>query len=85
MKNSKKVIEKNMLQIGRDLPKAAESRESAILEEILNLEKILSVLGPDYNLAMHRSMKTFKTHVAKAHHSVIEDFVFPIPIPGLTD
>ena len=28
-------------------------------------------------------LKTFKEHVVKAHHSVIEDFVFPVLIPGL--
>ncbi len=80
-----KYFESNMLQLGRDLPKAAESREAVILNEIQIMENILSILGPDYALAMHRSLKTFKTHVAKAHHSVIEDFVLPIAIPGLTD
>ena len=80
-----KYFESNMIQLGRDLPKAAGTREAAILKEIRIMENILSKLGPDYALAMHRSLKTFKNHVAKAHHSVIEDFVLPIAIPGLTD
>ena len=80
-----KCFESNMLQIRRDLPKTVESREAAIHIKILIIDKILSKLGPDYNLAIHRSLKTFKIHVAKAHHSVIEDFVLPIAIPGLTD
>jgi hypothetical protein len=39
--------------------------------------------GEEYTLAMHRSLKTFKEHVSNAHHSVIEDFVLPLSIPGL--
>jgi len=30
-------------------------------------------------------MKSFKEHVSEAHHNVLEDFLFPIPIKGLTD
>jgi len=46
---------------------------------------ILKKLGKEYASTMHRSMKTFKDHVSKAHRNVLEYFVFPLPIKGLTD
>jgi hypothetical protein len=30
-------------------------------------------------------MKSFKDHVSKAHHNVLVDFIFPMPIKGLSD
>jgi len=72
-------------QLERDLPKQSTKREEAIKGELLKLDKIISKLGNDFNLALKLSMKTFKEHVSHAHHSVIEDFLLPIPISGLTD
>jgi len=82
---SEKVFEKNLVEIVALLPKDKASRDAAIKHELLKLETILVKLGKVYTLVMHQSMKTFKEHVSKAHHSVIEDFILPISIPGLTD
>ncbi len=84
-KEADKEFEFNIVQLDEDLPKGKETREVAIEGELSNLEKIISKLGQKYGAAMHRSLKAFKEHVSKAHHSVIEDFLLPIPIPGLTD
>ena len=78
-------FEHNLMQIERSLPKDKKSRDLAIKKELAILEKILLKLGHEYVKAMHHSMKTFKYHVSRAHHSVIEDFILPITIPGLTD
>ena len=79
-----KVFEINIQKLDKDLPVEKEQREAAIKKELLNLEKIVLKLGKDYTSAMHRSMKSFKDHVSQAHHSVLMDFVFPMPIKGLT-
>ena len=79
-----KVFEANMLQIDKDLPVKTEERAAAIKKELLNLEKIVLKLGKEYVTAMHSSMKSFKEHVSKAHHNVLVDFIFPIPIKGFT-
>ncbi len=80
-----KVFKHNIEQLDSDLPKEKKSREVAIKKELLNLDKILLKLGKHYALVMHSSMKSFKEHVSKAHHNVLVDFLFPLPIPGLTD
>ena len=79
-----KVFEINIQKLDKDLPVEKEQREAAIKKELLNLEKIVLKLGKDYTSAMHRSMKSFKDHVSQAHHNVLMDFVFPMPIKGLT-
>jgi hypothetical protein len=50
---------------------------------MLNLDKIVLKPGQEYASIMHRSMKSFKDHVSKAHHNVLIDFIFPMPIKGL--
>lgn len=84
-KEANKAFENNLDQLFKELADEPDKREAAIKTEIQNLEKILLKLGKKYTSAMHHSMETFKKHVSKAHHSVIEDFVLPIPIAGLTD
>lgn len=84
-RESEIVFEDNLLQLEAVLPKDKKSRNAAIRRELLNLETILLKLGKEYVLVMHQSLKTFEEHVLKAHHSVIEDFLLPISIPGLSD
>lgn len=84
-KESEIFFESNLALIEMLLPTDKKKREEAIRKEVVKLDKILSKLGEEYVLVMHKSMKIFKDHVSRAHHSVIEDFILPISIPGLTD
>ena len=79
------VFERNIEQLDKDLPKEKESREAAIKAELSKLGKIVLQLGKDYASTMHRSMQSFKDHVSKAHHNVLIDFIFPMPIKGLSE
>jgi len=79
-----KVFEQNLLQLDKDLPVNNEERIAAIKNELSDLEKIVLKLGKEYTGVMHRSMKSFKDHVSKTHHNVFADFIFPLPIKGLT-
>jgi hypothetical protein len=80
-----KIFKSNMEQLDKELPYEIDARKAAIKKELSNLEKIVLKLGKEYTSTMHRSMKSFKEHVSKAHHNVLVDFIFPVPIPGLTD
>ncbi len=79
-----KVFEKNMEQLDKDLPVKKEERDAVIKKVLINLEKIVLNLGKEYSIVMHRSMQSFKEHVSQAHHNVLVDFIFPVPIKGLT-
>ena len=80
-----KVFVNNIEQLDKDLPKENDSRETAIKKELLDIEKILLKLGKEHISIIHSSMKSFKDHVSKAHHNVLMDFIFPLPMPGLTE
>jgi len=82
-RESENVFETNLIQLEAILPTDKKSRDEAIRTELAKLEKLLQKLGPEYTLVMRQSMKTFKDHISMAHHSVIEDFILPIAIPGL--
>ncbi len=79
-----KVLKNNLEQLDKNLPKEKSSREAYIKNELIKLEKIVLKLGEEYTTVMHSSMKSFKEHVSKAHHNVFVDFIFPMPIKGLT-
>src|SRR5881275_2044137 len=80
-----KVFEENIAELDKTLPKEKAAREQAIKDEVTRLNKIVAKLGPEYTAAMQESMRTFIRYVSKAHNSVFEYFLFPMPIKGITE
>jgi hypothetical protein len=83
-KESDIVFKNNIEQLDKDLPIEKNRRDAVIKKELSKLEEIIEKLGNKYSSVMHLSMKSFKEHVSKAHNNILEDFIFPIPIQGLT-
>lgn len=79
-KNFKSTID----QLNKSLPLGKVNRDVAIKKKLVELESIVVKLGPEYVSVMHKSMQSFKDHVSRAHHNVLVDFIFPIPIKGLS-
>ena len=79
-----KVFPGSITELDNELPKGKEQRDIAIKAELTKLEKILLKFDKTYAATMHQSMKSFKDHVSAAHFNILEDFIFPIPIKGLT-
>ena len=77
-----KVFESNIVNLDHELPKGKENRDAAITRELLKLEGIVLKSGEVYSSTMFESMQSFKDHVSKAHHNVLVDFVFPLPLKG---
>ena len=77
-------FEENLEHLESLLPKDKQQREDAIKQQLAEIEAVLSELGPEYVKAMYRSMQSFKAYVSKAHDNVLEHFLFPLPIKGLT-
>lgn len=71
-------------RLDAELPKDKDQREQIIRKRLIEIEMVLGKLNEEYSLIMHKSMRSFKEHISKAHHNVLESFVFPIPIKGLT-
>ena len=84
-KEAEKVFEKNITVLDEELPKNKAEREKRIKHDLVKIEPILLKLDPGYASIMHRSMKSFKNHVSRAHRNVLEYFIFPLPINGITD
>ena len=82
---AEKNFEANIVELDNALPIDKAEREEIIANDLVNIERILLKLGTDYALVMHRSMRSFKNHVSRAHRNILEYFVFPLPINGITD
>jgi hypothetical protein len=82
---AEKNFETNINELDSALPGDKAEREEIITDELAKIERILLKLGTDYALVMHRSMRSFNNHVSRAHRNILEYFVFPLPINGITD
>jgi len=80
-----KHFEKNIELLDRQLPKGKEERSKAIKDKLRLIEEILLKLDNKYTEAMHKSMTSYKKHVSIAHRNILEYFIFPMPIDGITN
>lgn len=78
-------FEKTITTLDRELPYSKEERKEAIIQELSKLEILLKKLPPGYADVFRRSMESYKKHVSKAHRNVLEYFIFPLPIEGISD
>ena len=84
-KEAEKRFEAEIEQLNNDLPKDRNERSAIITKELGKLDVILKKLGIEYASALHKSMRIYKDQVSRAHQNVLEYFIFPMPIPGITD
>ena len=61
-----------------------ENKRDEIKKELNKINFIISKLDKDYAIALHASLDKFAKHVKKARHSIFQDFIFPLPIQGLS-
>ena len=61
-----------------------EVKRNMLKREIDRVNKLISGLDQEYAAALHKSLDGYAKHVKKAAHSIFQDFIFPMPIKGLT-
>lgn len=62
-----------------------DAKRNDLKREIDMVNVVIGKLDKEYAYALHESLEGYARHVKKANHSIFQDFIFPIPIPGLTD
>lgn len=61
-----------------------ENKRGILKKEIDKVNLIIGKLEITYGKVLHKSLEGYASHVKKATHSVFQDFIFPLPIPGLS-
>ncbi len=80
-----KTFEANLNEMIKRFTPLNEANIEALKTEVANLSPIIAKLDREYARILHASLKSFASHVKDVDRSVVEDFIFPLPIPGLTD
>jgi hypothetical protein len=62
-----------------------DTKRNEIKSKMKKINLILGKLDKDYADKLLRSFEKYERHVRKAGHSVVQDFIFPVPLPGFTD
>ena len=61
-----------------------KNKRDEIKKEISKINLSIDKLDKHYAAALHKGLEKFSRHVKKARHSIFQDFIFPLPIEGLT-
>lgn len=78
-------FERQITALDHELPHNREKRKEAIENELNKLEPVLKKLDNGYAIALRHSMKSYKNYVSRAHQNVLEYFIFPLPVNGISD
>lgn len=62
-----------------------EDNRNSLNAEIQKTNLVIAKLDKEYARALHKSLEGYARHVKRAAHSIFQDFIFPMPIPGLAD
>ncbi|MEO5999566.1 MAG: hypothetical protein ABIN89_22415 [Chitinophagaceae bacterium] len=62
-----------------------EVKRNALKKEMDRVNLVIEKLEKEYAMALYKSLEKYARHVKRATHTVFVDFIFPVPIPGLTD
>lgn len=80
-----KHFEEQFEEVVREFAPFDANRCGTLKQEINKVYPVLGKLDPDYARKLLRSFEKYERHVKKAGHTVVEDFIFPVPIHGLSD
>lgn len=78
------VFEPTIDQLQKELPEDREERRALLENDLIGIKYTLSKLDILYSDTLFKSLDSFRDHVSRAHHNIFMDFLFPVPIPGLT-
>lgn len=62
-----------------------EANRTALKREMAQVNHVIEKLDKNYAQALNESLEKYTNHVKHAGHTVFVDFIFPLPIPGLTE
>ncbi len=60
-------------------------KREELIKDIEKTNAIISKLNQEYASGITRSLNKYAAHVKKARHSIFQDFIFPLPIDGLSN
>ena len=62
-----------------------ETNRKQLENKLRRVDAVMAKLDPHYAAKLKKSFEKYERHVRSASHSVFQDFIFPIPIHGLSD
>jgi hypothetical protein len=62
-----------------------DAKREELKKEIDTLNTVIAKLNKEFARTLHASLARYVAHVKKADNSVLVNFIFPMPIAGLTD
>lgn len=80
-------VEKNFTmhfeEIAKQYAPLDEEKRNELKKEIESIEPVLDKLDKEYARTLRLSFEKFARHVQHADRSILEYFIFPLPMPGL--
>jgi NADH dehydrogenase/NADH:ubiquinone oxidoreductase subunit G len=84
-KEAEKVFERNFEAMAKKYAPFDEPKRAMMQDEIEDVNDVIAKLDDAFAIALHTSLAGYAEHVKKAYKGLVVNFLFPFPIPGLTE
>ena len=61
-----------------------QNRRIALKKEIVSVNFLIERMNTEYAYDLQKSLEEYTRHIRKAAYSIFRDFIFPVPLTGLT-
>ncbi len=84
-KEAERVFEKNFEVMAKKYAPFDEPKRAMMQNEIEDVNDVIAKLDDAFAVTLHASLEEYAEHVKKAYKGLVVNFLFPFPIPGLTE
>jgi hypothetical protein len=84
-KEVEKNFERNFEMIAKQYSPFDEKNKYALKREVYTIYNVIEKLNSEFAVELRASLRKFAEHVKKAYKGLVVNFLFPFPIPGLTE
>ena len=77
-------FKKHFEEIVKQFAPFDDVKRGQLQKKIESVKVIIAKLNKEFALTLYASLSKYAEHVKKAEGSVLADFLFPLPIPGLS-
>jgi len=80
-----KTFEQDFEEIAKKYAPFDQKHRAMLLQDLNEVNKVIAKMGTRYANTLQKSLSDYADHVKKAYKGLVVNFIFPFPIPGLSE
>ncbi len=80
-----KTFEQDFEEMAKKYAPFDQKHKSMLQQDLNEVNNVIAKMGTRYATTLQKSLSDYADHVKKAYKGIVVNFIFPFPIPGLSE